>query len=363
MYKVFAYRLYPTKTQAQRMELFRETCRRWYNQCLAVRKSAYEARGERITRFDQIREVTAFRATDADAAQLPHHVLQDVVDRLERTFQAFFRRVAAGEKAGYPRFKSRARYASFGYKQPGHGFKITGRRLRLTGIGRVAVRWHRPLQGTVKTLQIARKAGKWYCYFACEVEPAPLPPTGCDVGVDVGIASLMTLSTGEKEQNPAWYRKAQRRLRVLQRRINRRQLGGKNRRKAILQAQRQHIHIAEQRKDALNKIVHRLIRRYDRIAVEHLRIQHMVKNHHLSKSILDAGWGYFRAHLTRKAAEAGRVMCLVGAQYTSKLCSGCGDMQPHLTLKDRWFACACGVSLDRDHNAAINILNRAGQVR
>lgn len=363
MYKAFTYRLYPTKAQAAHMERVRETCRHWYNQCLAERKTAYVERGERITRFDQVRKVKEYRATDPWAAQVQSHVLQDVVDYLERAFQSFFRRVAAGEKAGYPRFKGRNRFSSFGYKQLGHGFKLDGRRLRLSGIGRIAVRWHRPLEGRVKTLRIVEKAGKWYACFACEVTPQPLPPTDREVGIDVGIRSLITTSEGQQIANPRWYQREQRRLRVLQRRVARRKLGGTNRRKAIRQLQRQHARIANRRKDFLNKLVHELIQQYDRIALEDLRIRYMVKNRHLSKQILDAGWGYLLAHLAGKAAEAGRVVCLVDPRLTSKTCSRCGATLEGLTLKDRWVTCACGLSLDRDHNAAINILNRAGQVR
>lgn len=363
MYKVFSYRLYPTNAQLQRMERTRETCRRWYNQCLEERKTAYEERKQRISRFDQIRRVTEFRATDPAAAQIPHNVLQDVVDHLDRAFQAFFRRMAAGEKAGYPRFKGAARYAGFGYKQLGHGFKVDGRRLRLTGIGRVAVRWHRPLEGKIKTLRVVQKAGKWYAYFACEVAPQPLPPTGREIGIDVGIASLITTSDGEQVAHPNWYRREQRRLRVLQRRVSRRKLGGSNRRKAVRQLQRQHARITNRRKDFLNKLVHNLIGRYDRIALEKLRIRNMVKNRHLSKSILDAGWGYLIEHLASKAAEAGRVVCLVDPAHTSKTCSQCGRALEGVTLKTRQVSCACGMSLDRDLNAAINVLNRAGQVR
>ncbi len=286
-----------------------------------------------------------------------------VVADLDRAFQAFFQRVKAKQKPGYPRFKGRNRFSSFGFKEYGNGFKVDGRRLRLSGIGRVAVRWHRPLEGTIKTVRIVRKAGKWYARFVCATVPSPLPPTGRAVGIDVGITSLITTSDGEKVAHPAWYRVAQRRLRVLQRRVARKKKGGSNWRKAVAALAREHERIANRRADFLKKLAHRLIVRSDRIALEDLRITNMVRNQHLATSILDAGWGYLIEHLTSKAAEAGRVVLLVDPRNTSKTCSQCGHIFETLSLSDRWIDCGCGLSIDRDHNAAVNILNRAGQVR
>jgi putative transposase len=225
------------------------------------------------------------------------------------------------------------------------------------------VRWHRPIEGKIKTVRIVRKAGKWYASFACEVEPQPLPATGRDVGIDVGIASLITTSEGEKVAHPNWYRAGQRKLRVLQRRVARRKKGGSNRRKAVRQLQRQHERIANQRKDYLHKLAHDLVVRCDRIALEDLRITNMVRNPHLAKSILDAAWGCLILILLSKAASAGREVCLVDPRGTSKTCCRCGHTFEGLTLADRWINCPCGWSCDRDENAALNILNRAGQVR
>jgi putative transposase len=363
MYKVFKYRLYPSKTQAKRLESVRETCRRWYNECLAERKTAWDERRERISKNDQLRRVKEQKATNPWAAEIHSHVLQLVVTDLDKAFQGFFRRVKAGETPGFPRFKGRNRFSSFGYKEYNNGFKIDGRRLRLSGIGRIAVRWHRTIEGEIKTLRLIEKAGKWYACFTCEAEPRRLPATGQEIGIDVGIASLITTSDGEKIENPHWYRREERKLRVLQRRVSRRKLDGSNRRKAVRQLQRQHERITNRRKDYVNKLVHRLIQQYDRIALEDLRIRNMIKNRHLAKSIMDAAWGYLMIRLHVKAAEAGRVVVMVDSKYTSKTCSGCGHVFGDLTLKDRWITCQCNLSLDRDHNAALNILKRAGHVR
>lgn len=365
MRKAFQYRLYPSKAQERKLEATRITCQKWYNELLAERKTAYEQRGERVGKYEQLRRVKDHKATCPWAKEVHSHVLQVVVADLDKAFQAFFRRVKAGaEEPGYPRFRSRTRFDSFGFKEYGNGFKLDGRRLRVTGIGRIAVRWHRQLEGTIKTLRLIKKASGWYACFSVEYAAQALPPTGQDVGVDVGIASLLTTSDGDKTPKQEWYGKEQRKLRVLQRRVARRTKGGKNRRKAVAALQRQHERIGNQRKDFLNKQAHTLIGQYDRIAVEDLRITNMVKNRHLAKSILDAGWGYFTARLHAKAEEAGRVVVEVNPAYTSKDCSGCGYRFEQLTLKDRWIDCPrCGLSLDRDHNAAINIKNRAGHVR
>jgi putative transposase len=290
-------------------------------------------------------------------------VLQVVVQDLDKAFNAFFRRVQARETPGYPRFKSRDRFHSFGLKEYGNGFRLAGRRLKVSGIGRIPVRWHRPLEGEIKTVRLVCKAGQWYACFGCELAPNPLPPTGADVGIDVGVHHLAALSTGETVENPRWYRAEQAKLRVLQRRVSRRKLGGANRRKAVAALQRHHEHIANRRKDYLNKRAHEWIVRFDRIALEDLQIDNLVRNRHLAKSILDSSWSYLKQHLAHKAAEAGRVVHLVNPAHTSKTCSQCGAAFENLTLADRWVSCSCGLSLDRDVNAALNILHRAGYAR
>ncbi len=226
MLKTFHYRLYPSKAQERKLEATHETGRRWYNDLLSERKTACAERQETIGKYQQLRRVKDHKASNPWAAVVHSHVLQVVVADLDKAFQAFFRRVKPGEKAGYPRFRGRNRFASFGFKEYGNGFKIDGRRLRVAGIGRIAVRWHRPIEGTIKTLRLSKKASGWYACFSVDYTPQPLAPTGRDVGVDVGIASLITTSDGVSVPPHHWYRREQRRLRVLQRRIARRVRGG-----------------------------------------------------------------------------------------------------------------------------------------
>src|SRR5258708_2190782 len=354
MLKAFKFRLYPSRSQVRLLEQTLETCRQWDtspmhpgagNTCLEERKTAWAERHESVNQYDPLRKVKDLKATNPYAKNIHSHLLQTVVQDLDKAFSAFFRRLKAGETPGYPRFKSRDRFDSFGLKEYGNGFKLDGRRLRLTGIGRVRVRWHRPIEGTtrtpsgglggVKTVRVVRQAGKWFACFACEVEVQPLQPTGQEIGIDVGINSLITTSEGEHIDNPKWYRAEQARLRVIQRTVSRRKLGGHNRRKAVAALQRQHQRIANRRKDYLNKLAYGLVERYDRIALEDLKITNMARNHHLSKSILDAGWGYLKLHLAHKAEEAGRVVYLVKPAKTSRACSNCGTIFENLTLSDR----------------------------
>jgi len=357
--KTFVFRLYPSKAQARLLEQTKETCRHFYNDLLAERKHTFEETGRTVGKVEQLRHVKERKAENPYAAGVHSHILQVVVADLDKAFQNFFRRVKDGETPGYPRFKGRHRFDSFGLKEYGNGFKIDGRRLKVSGIGRIAVRWHRAIPEAVKTVRLVKRADGWYACFCCETAPEPLPPTGQAVGIDVGIASLITTSEGEKVDHPAFYRAGQKKLRRLQRSVARKKKGGSNRRQAVVALKRQHQRVGNRREDFLDKLADNLIRRFDLIALEDLRIPNMVRNPHLSKSILDAGWGYLIRRLTHKAAEAGRGVELVDPAYTSKTCSQCGALFEHLTLSVRHVVCSCGLSLDRDHNAAINILCRA----
>lgn len=371
--KTFKYRLYPTQAQEKNLFNILACARNVYNMALAERQAAYRLEKRSIGKYDQLSWVKHYKHTFPKARDVHSHILQNAITDCDKAFQAFFRRVqenadslkASGRKRhkrlGYPRFKSRNRFSSFGLKEYGNGFRLDGRRLKVSGVGRIAVRWHRPIEGNIKTIRIVHKAGQWFACFFCEVEPAaPLPRTGKSIGIDVGISALITTSDGEKVENPSLYRAGQKKLRVLQRKLARAKRGSRNRHKALLQVQRQHEHVANQRHDNLNKLAHQWVTGYDRIALEDLQIRNMAKNRHLSKSILDSGWGYFRQRLTYKAENAGREIAFVDPAYTSRCCSSCGQLFQNFDLSTRWVECDCGLALDRDHNAAINILSRAG---
>lgn len=233
--RVFKYRLYPGKAQEKNLYRVLNCARNLYNMALAERKYAYRLERRKVGIAETEQLAKRYRATFPYAQQLFSQTAQSVVRQVDNAYQAFFRRVKAGEKVGYPRFKSRNRFTSFEFKQYGVGAKIDGRKLKLYGIGRVSLRWHRPIEGTIKTVRIVLKAGKWYACFTCEMpESVPLPETGRVVGIDVGISALITTSDGEKVANPNYYRAGQKRLRLLQRRLARAKRGSKNRRQKLL---------------------------------------------------------------------------------------------------------------------------------
>jgi putative transposase len=199
-----------------------ETCRHLYNHALAERKTAWEARGESIGFARQSAGLPALKRGSPYLARVHSQVLQDVLHRVDRAFQAFFRRIKAGETAGYPRFKGRGWYDSFTYPQWGNGAKLDNGRLVLSKIGAIRLHKDRPLDGTPKTCTIVRKADGWYASIACEIAPSPLPPSGKVVGIDVGLESFATLSNGTQIANPRYYRAAERTLKQAQRRLSRR---------------------------------------------------------------------------------------------------------------------------------------------
>jgi putative transposase len=362
--RTFQYRLYPTKAQKKALQLQLDVSRHVYNMALEARKLAWELAEKRIGKPEGYLLAKQYKQTFPQAKSVHSHVLQVAMEDLERAFQAFFRRVIAGEEPGYPRFKSDKRWHSIGFKQFGKGFKVDDRRLKVSGVGRIHVRWHRPYPGEIKTCRFVRKAGRWYVSLMCEVpDPEPLPKTGRIVGIDMGIKALITTSAGEQVHNPHGYRQAQAALRRKQRKLQPAQKGRHQPQKKLVDLQRQHEHVKNQRKDFFDKLVYRLVQTYDGIVIEDLKIKNMLKNRPLSKSILDAGWGTFKQQLFDKAADAGREVLLVDPAYTSKSCSNCGAIFEGLRLTDRQVACHCGLSLDRDPNAALNILKRAGRVR
>jgi putative transposase len=284
-----------------------------------------------------------------------------VLARLDKTYQAFFRRVQRGEKAGFPRFKGRSRYHSFTFKEYGNGATIDNGVLVLSKIGRINVHWSRPIEGTPKTVTISKEADGWYVAISsADVPMKPLRPTSQETGIDPGIEAFATLSDGARILTPVCYRKAEAYLRRCQRRVARRKKGSHRRRKAVALLAKAHQHIARQRRDFHHKEARKLAQAYDVIYHEDLRVRNLVQNHSLAKSISDAGWSAFLAILAFKAVNAGKRVAAVNPAFTSQVCSGCG-VTVAKGLSVRWHACPeCGTGLHRDHNAALNIL-RLGQ--
>ena len=232
------------------------------NMALEERKLAWELEGKSIGKREGYLLAKQYKKTFPQSKLVHSHVLQVAMEDLARAFQAFFRRMKAGEEPGYPRFKSDKRWRSIGFKQYGNGFKVDDRRLKVSGVGRIRVRWHRAYQGKIKTCRIVRKAGRWYVSLMCEVsEPMPLPKTGRVIGIDMGIHSLITTSDSEQVNNPRWYRETQAELRRKQRKLARAKRASHPRKKKLLDVQRQHEHVKNQRKDFFDKRVYELVLR------------------------------------------------------------------------------------------------------
>ncbi|MGH9637639.1 MAG: RNA-guided endonuclease InsQ/TnpB family protein [Candidatus Angelobacter sp.] len=363
--KTYKYKLKPTPAQERLLDGILWVSRRLYNTALEQRIFLYRQRGVSLSRYQQEAELKDLRAAMPEYAALHSHVLQDVLARLDKTYQAFFRRMRAGQTPGFPRFQGRNRFKSFTYKEFGNGATCDGILdngfLVLSKIGRVAVRWSRPIEGTPKTITISREADGWYVCIACADAPRePLSLTGCETGIDLGLESFATLSDGTMIHNPRCYRKAERRPKTAQRKVARRKKGSHRRRKAVKMLAKAHQQVKRQRQDFQHKTTLRLIQQFDTIYHEDLQVATMVKNPHLAKSISDAGWSGFLTILTFKAACAGKRVVAVHPAYTSQTCSGCGVVVKK-GLSVRWHSCPdCGTSLHRDHNAAKNI-ERAGQ--
>jgi putative transposase len=336
-------------------------CRWLYNTALEQRISAWQRARVSVSRFQQEAELKDIRAAMPEYAAIHSHVLQDVLARLDKTYQAFYRWVKAGEKAGFPRYQGRDRWHSFTYKEYGNGAALDNGFLVLSKIGRIAVHWSGPIEGTPKTVTISKEADGWYVAISCADVPIHrLSLTGQETGVNLGIEAFATLSDGTRIFSPGWYRKAERALKTAQRRVSRRKKGSHRRGKAVTLLAKAHQTVRRQRQDFHHKTALTLVRENDTIYHEDLRTANMVKNHHLAKSIQDAGWAAFLAILIYKAACAGREVIAVNPAFTSQICSGCGIMVSKV-LSVRWHSCPdCGTSLHRDHNAAKNI-ERAGQ--
>jgi putative transposase len=361
--KSYKYKLKSTPDQERALAEVLWRCRMLYNTALEQRITAYRRCGVTLSRYGQETELSDLRASMPEYAAIHSHVLQDVLARLDKTYQAFFRRVKAGQAPGFPRFQGRDRYHSFTYKEYGNGARLEGSPdngcLVLSKIGRVALRWSRPLEGTPKTVTISQEADGWYAIISCAGVPAqPLPLTGRETGIDVGLkVFLITLITadGTVVENPRLHRRGEKKLKKAQRVVSRRKKGSKGRRKAVGLLQRAHQTVKRQRTDFQHKTALNLLRTYDTLYLEDLQVANLVRNRHLAKSIHDAGWAQFRAILEAKAACAGRRVIAVPAQYTSQDCSGCGARIPK-SLSVRTHVCtSCGLVLDRDENAARNI--------
>jgi len=362
MKKAYVFRIYPNKNQEVKMDRTLSTCRHLYNDSLAERKKQAElnrlkrdlqvfpwGKPEWVSYEDQANALSESKT--AFQKEVHSQVLQNTLKRLDRSFKNFF------NGFGYPRFQGRNRYNSFVYPQS--GFELKEGKLSLSRIGSLRIVLHREMEGRIKTCTIKKDVDQWYAIFTVEIEQKiEKVPVATKIGIDVGLASLLTLSNGEQIEPPEFLRASEKRLAREQMHLSKKKKGSQNRNKQRIEVAKVHRTIRNQRKDFAHKTARNLVTRFDFIAFENLHIQNMMQNHHLAKSIADAGWYQLQTLTASKAEYAGKQVKLCIAAGTSQTCHICGNIQK-LTLRDRVFHCTqCGNTENRDVNAANNIENR-----
>lgn len=361
MILTYRYQIRTTPKQRAELQVILDQQRWLYNESLGWRQFAHEVYDVSVSYMDQCRWLTYKRSQDERLSSLPANIQRATLKRLDVAFIAFFNRVRRGEKPGYPRFRGRDRFDSFGFAEF-IGIRITGKQLRFKGVsGGLKINLHRPLPAYEKILGCTFKQkadGKWEVALVLRAPSPAKKPIVTAVGIDVGLKALATLSTGEEIQNIRPTIRSERELRVAERALSRCHRGSNRRAKVKASVARIHETIRNTRDTYLHQVSADLVRRFDLIAVEDLNIKGLAQTR-LAKSIHDVAWGRLRFMLTYKAECAGGQVVAVDARHTSQDCSRCGERVPK-TLSDRIHSCpSCGLILGRDHNAALNILHRA----
>jgi putative transposase len=387
--RAYKFLLRPTVRQATALgEMLRDHCA-LYNAALEERRTAYRTRSVTVRYGMQSAQLRDIRAFDPERqGRWSFSSQQATLRRLDKAFAGFFRRVKAGDKPGYPRFKGLGYFDTVTFPKDGDGCRWDSTphdpvtRVRLQCVGHVRVHQHRPVKGRVKTVSVKREGKRWYVILACDDVPAePLPATGAVVGIDMGIASFLTTSDGEHIDNPRHGRKTAAKLAKAQQALARRKRGSARRRKVRERVTAIHGKIRRQRTDHAHKTALTLVRDHDLIAHEKLRITNMVKaptpkpdpdqpgaflpngasaKAGLNQSISDAGWGVFLGILAHKAESAGRALIPVDPRNTSRRCPECGHTAKENRPTQEKFHCAgCGHTAHADEVGALNVL-RAG---
>ena len=356
VHRTYRFRVYPTRVQRVALEAQLLFACDLYNAALEQRREAWRSHRRRVTLFEQFRDLTDVRAAGMGPSKMSCSAMRSPLRRVDGAFLGFFRRVKAGHKPGYPRFRSSRRYDSLTWDS---AWSIRERRLLLQGIGHVKVKWHRPLPAGARVCNVTvrRQAGRWYACFSLALSISEAPNRGLSpaVGMDLGVENFAALSTGEVISGPRAYRGASRRLRIAQRRVSPRVKCSRRREKAGLLLVRLHERIRNLRRNHAHQLSRRLVSEFGLIAVEDLQIRGLVRGF-LAKEISDQGWTEFLRLLGYKAEDAGTKVIRVPPGGSSQICSGCGASVPK-ALGVRTHACSsCGLRMDRDINAARNIL-------
>ena len=360
MIRSHKYRIYPTASQSEKLgEMLLCFCR-LYNAALESRIDAYRKAGVTISYNEQAAGLKEIRECDEQYRQFSHTAKQKVLKRLDKAYRAFFARIKRGQKAGFPRFKASARFntAEFTY---GDGLRLQGNRLRIVGIpAGIRVRWHRELPdgAKIKAATVSRRDGKWFVslQFECN-DVLPVVPDSV-VGIDLGLSSFIATSEGETLALPQFTKDHARQLRRANRRLARRKKGSSGWKAAKASVRKVHRRVAGEREKFIQSTSKRLVAQYDGIVLEDLNVKGLARGM-LAKSVHNAAWSKFVHCLSYKAENAGKTVEFVNPAYTSQACSGCGSIY-HKTLTERVHNCPdCGLVLDRDVNAAVNILHKS----
>jgi putative transposase len=377
----YQYRLRLTQQQQATVDNWLELCRRQYNYRLAERFNWWEQNrcdvnacplicylpelNDRPNFYSQKRDLVNSKKLFSEYKDLPSHTLQDVIARVEKTFDRWLSGDSNGKRSGKPRFKGQGRYRSLGFPDPIKPEHIDGRFIQLPKIGKLKLILHRPLPDgfKIKTATISKKSDGYYITLSLQDSSVPelspeLPTLNNTIGIDMGLKAFLVTDAGEEVEIPQHYRKAEKRLKRIQRSLSRKKKGSNRRKKAIKQVAKAHLKIANQRKDFHYKTAKKLLDKGKNVGHEALNIKGIARTR-MAKSTHDAGWGTFLQILSIKAERAGLMAIAVNPNGTTQICSRCGQ-KVIKEIKDRWHSCPhCGLELDRDHNAAINIKYRA----
>jgi len=370
--KSFQYRIYPTKNQEKRINSTLLNCCNLYNYFLKQRIETYEETGKGTTKFDQIKELPKLKKKDPFLQQTYAQILQEVLVRLDKAYQNFFRRVREGiEEPGFPRFRNVKRYNSITYPQNANGaWKIKDGKIKLAKLGIFKIYQHRPLEGTPKTCTVKKnKIGQWFVTVSCQDVPKKiLPKTSKEVGIDLGIKHYLTLSNNITIEKDNFLKKEENHLKNLQKKFSKEKKGTPVRRKFGKWICKIHNDVGNKKKDFFFKTAKALVTDYDTIYMEDLNIKRMLQKEKrdgkrsLRRNIQIASWNQFQSILSYKAEEADKKLVLIDPRNTSKECSGCGNIKDKLSLNVRIYQCqSCGLKLDRDFNASLNIKRLGSQ--